>query len=299
MAFRTHQSEIRVALSPSVVRSVLIGLLLFNVGCHDDLKAEIEGVYRIDMSRVSAELSADKNMMQAQRWTFNLGQRMLQPVRYGIKDGACWRGVAGARKSWTVGLLALIRKSRGIPLRRRRWSNAVPPGVTDCRWHRPRNRWTHSSAVTYTDRWEPIMFNRLIRTPPALRLTIAVYICFGALGCSGEASFLAGEWYVDLEKTLAEYAAPQDLKLGDKLDVAALRQGSTALVVRFERSNTVHITHGKKSIRRTFDVVKAKGTTVALSIKTGPKQYRRVIASLADDQLALVDSHQRIVLSRR
>ena len=98
MAFRIHQSEIRVALSPSVVRSVLIGLLLFNVGCHDDLKAEIEGVYRIDMSRVSAELSADKNMMQAQRWTFKLGQRMLQPVRYGIKDGACWRGVAGARK---------------------------------------------------------------------------------------------------------------------------------------------------------------------------------------------------------
>ena len=143
------------------------------------------------------------------------------------------------------------------------------------------------------------MFKRLIRTPPALRLTIAVYICFGALGCSGEASFLAGEWHVDLEKTLAEYAAPQDLKLGDKLDVAALRQGSTALVVRFERSNTVHIIHGKKSIRRTFDVVKAKGTTVALSIKTGPKQYRRVIASLADDQLALVDSHQRIVLSRR
>ncbi|MEE2788271.1 MAG: hypothetical protein VX589_13090 [Myxococcota bacterium] len=119
------------------------------------------------------------------------------------------------------------------------------------------------------------------------------------VGCSTDATFLDGAWQVDLASTVAELASTTDLKLGAQLDVTALDQDHAQLVVRFDRSNQVHLTLGNQTVTRSFKLVKAKGNAVALSIQTGPHVYRRVVATLEDKGLALVDSHQRIILKRR
>ncbi|MEE2788272.1 MAG: hypothetical protein VX589_13095 [Myxococcota bacterium] len=98
MAHRTQQTTGR--LSDGTLRLTWLWLCFWFglVGCQGDLKGEIEGVYRIDMDRIRADLSEGRSDVQAGQWMLTLGTKMLRPVQYGIKDGACWRGVAGARQ---------------------------------------------------------------------------------------------------------------------------------------------------------------------------------------------------------
>ena len=122
---------------------------------------------------------------------------------------------------------------------------------------------------------------------------------FAGVACSNEVTFLSGTWQVDLASTLADLSGPQDLKLGRDLNIDALSRGSSKLTLRFDGSHNVEIRLGQKTVTRPFEVIKAQGETVALSIRTGKHTYRRVIARLDEAQLALIDSHQRILLKRR
>ena len=90
-------------MSPTRCEQRLLRLLailscLGLTACGPSPEEAVEGIYRVDLSKVKSTEEWGFLDGQPERWSALLSKQMLKGVRYTIRDGACQRGIAGRPK---------------------------------------------------------------------------------------------------------------------------------------------------------------------------------------------------------
>ena len=133
----------------------------------------------------------------------------------------------------------------------------------------------------------------------AYTLAVAAFAMLGCVGgCSSAHDSIRGRWAIDVSASLRTNTEEASIAMVPKLKNERLKEIADGFIIDFDRENQVVLTRAGKSIIRTYEVVKSKDNTYAISLDMGPSNRRRVVLTRKGSTLVVIDSHRRIVLRK-